>query len=141
VAFCAAFGLDEFAADQSLALNNNRVLARDRILPTLRAMFAELDLAELLAKCQAIGLPVAPIGRPEDLFDDPHLNAQGGLVDMVLPDGTPTRLPALPIEVDGQRFGVRHGLGAPGADSRTVLLGAGLSAEAVDALFAGGAVA
>ena len=141
VAFCAAFGLDDFAADASLALNNDRVLARDRILPPLRALFATLDLADLLARCEAIGLPVAPIARPEDLFDDPHLNAGGGLVDMMLPDGTPTRLPALPIEVDGARFGVRHDLGLPGADSRAVLAGAGLSEPAIDALFASGAAA
>lgn len=141
VAFCAAFGLDEFAADESLAVNNERVLARDRILPVIRAMFAEIERDTLLARCEAIGLPVAPIARPEDLFDDPHLNAQGGLVDMTLPDGTATRLPALPVEVDGARFGVRHELGTPGADSRTVLLDAGLSASAVDALFASGAAA
>ncbi|MEG8013573.1 CaiB/BaiF CoA transferase family protein [Sphingomonas sp. 22R3R2A-7] len=116
VAFCTAFALDDFASDETLALNNDRVLARDRILPRIRAMFADIDRDVLLAKCEAVGLPVAPIARPEDLFDDLHLNAQGGLVDLHLPDGTPARLPALPIEVDGERFGVRHDLGDPGAD-------------------------
>ena len=140
-AFCTAFGLDDFAADESLRLNNERVLARERILPTLRAMFAQMDLKALLAKCEAIGLPVAPIGRPEDLFDDPHLNAAGGLVAMTLPDGTQTRLPALPVEIDGGRMGVRHPLGQPGADSREILLGAGMDAAAIDALFASGAAA
>ncbi|WP_174285289.1 CaiB/BaiF CoA-transferase family protein [Sphingomonas bacterium] len=141
VAFCAAFGLDAFAADESLALNNDRVLARERILPTLRALFVHMNLAELLSKCEAIGLPVAPIARPQDLFEDPHLNAAGGLVDMTLADGTPTRLPALPVEIDGRRFGVRRHLGAPGADTRALLLAAGMTGDAVDALFAGGSVA
>lgn len=140
-AFCAAFALTDFAADATLALNNDRVLARDRILPSIRALFATLDSEELLAKCEAIGLPVAPIARPEDLFDDPHLNAQGGLVDLHLPSGIPARLPALPIEVDGARFGVRHDLGEPGADSRALLLGAGLSSDTIDALLASGAAA
>lgn len=140
-AFCAAFALDDFAGDETLALNNDRVLARDRILPRIRAMFADIDRDVLLAKCEAIGLPVAPIARPEDLFDDPHLNAQGGLVDLHLPNGTPARLPALPIEVDGERFGVRHDLGDPGADSRALLLDAGMSNDTIDALFASGAVA
>ncbi len=139
--FCTAFALDDFASDPTLALNNDRVRARDRILPQIRALFATLDSAALLAKCEAIGLPVAPIARPEDLFDDPHLNAKGGLVDLQLPGGTAARLPALPIEVDGERFGVRHDLGEPGADSRTLLLAAGLSAETVDAMFASGAAA
>ena len=140
-AFCSAFELDDFAADESLRLNNDRVLARDQILPTLRAMFARMDFADLMAKCEAIGLPVASIARPEDLFDDLHLNAHGGLVDMTLPDGKPTRLPALPVEIDGQRFGMRHPLGAPGADTRALLLAAGVTGEKVDALFASGAVA
>ena len=141
VAFCTAFALDDFASDETLALNNDRVLARDRILPRIRAMFADIDRDVLLAKCEAVGLPVAPIARPEDLFDDLHLNAQGGLVDLHLPDGTPARLPALPIEVDGERFGVRHDLGDPGADSRALLLDAGMSNDTIDALFTSGAVA
>ncbi len=141
VAFCTAFALDDFASDVTLELNNDRVLARDRILPRIRAMFADIDRDVLLAKCEAVGLPVAPIARPEDLFDDLHLNAQGGLVDLHLPDGTPARLPALPIEVDGERFGVRHDLGDPGADSRALLLDAGMSNDTIDALFTSGAVA
>ena len=140
-AFCAAFGLDDFAADAGLALNNDRVLARDRILPVVRAMFAAMDRDALLAQCEAIGLPVAPIARPEDLFDDPHLNAAGGLVDLTLPDGTATRLPALPVEIDGARMGVRHDLTGPGADSRAVLLAAGMDPAQADALFASGAAA
>ncbi len=141
VAFCTAFALDDFASDVTLALNNDRVLARDRILPRIRAMFADIDRDVLLAKCEAVGLPVAPIARPEDLFDDLHLNAHGGLVDLHLPDGTPARLPALPIEVDGERFGVRHDLGDPGADSRALLLDAGMSNDTIDALFTSGVVA
>jgi crotonobetainyl-CoA:carnitine CoA-transferase CaiB-like acyl-CoA transferase len=139
--FCADFGLDEFAVDASLALNNDRVLARDRILPVLREMFAGMDRDALLARCTAIGLPVAPIDRPEDLFADPHLNATGGLVDLQLPDGTETRLPALPLEIDGLRFDVRHLLGAAGAASRAILLDAGMDDVTVDALFSAGVVA
>jgi crotonobetainyl-CoA:carnitine CoA-transferase CaiB-like acyl-CoA transferase len=139
-AFCAGFGLDELGADQSIALNNDRVLARDRILPVIRAMFAEMDADALLARCEAIGLPVAKIARPEDLFDDAHLNT-GGLVDVVLPDGTPTKLPGLPLEVDGARFGVHHDLGMAGADTRAILLGAGMTPSVVDAMFASGAAA
>jgi crotonobetainyl-CoA:carnitine CoA-transferase CaiB-like acyl-CoA transferase len=133
--------MGELARDESLALNNDRVQARDRIMPVVRALFGALPLAEALAQCEAIGLPVAPIARPEDLFNDAHLNAAGGLVDIVLPDGTRTCLPALPVEIDGERMGVRHSLGAPGSDSRAVLARVGLDAAAIDALFASGAAA
>ena len=140
-AFCAAFGLDDLAADEALALNNDRVHARDRLLPRVRAVFAEFEADDLLARCQAIGLPVAPIARPEDLFDDAHLNAGGGLVPVDLLDGGATRLPALPIEIDGARLGLRRPLSAPGADTAEVLRGAGFDDAEIDALIAGGAAA
>lgn len=140
-AFTKAFGLDAFAADQTLALNNARVQARDRILPEIRALFAGAERDVLLEKCLEIGLPAAPIARPEDLFDDHHLNAAGGLVELTLADGGVARLPALPVEIDGERPGVRHDLRTPGADTRAVLEAAGFAPHEVDALIASGAAA
>ena len=139
--FCAAFGLNDLATDQSIALNNDRVRARDRLLPIVRALFAGYEASDLLAKCEAIGLPVAPIARPEDLFDDAHLNAGGGLVPIALPEGASTRLPALPIEIDGARLGLRRPLSGPGADTAEVLRGAGFQDGEIDALIAAGAAA
>jgi crotonobetainyl-CoA:carnitine CoA-transferase CaiB-like acyl-CoA transferase len=138
--FCAAFGLADFATDPVLATNNDRVAQRGRILPRLRALFSSFGRHELLAKLEAIGLPVANIARPEDLFEDAHLNA-GGLVDVTLPDGRPARLPALPVELDGERCGVRRDLGPPGADSRAVLREIGISGDEFDALARSGVVA
>ena len=53
------------------------------------------------------GLPFAPIAKPEDLFDDPHLRGTGGLAPMTLPDGRATQVPLLPLTLGGQRLGVR----------------------------------
>ena len=58
-----------------------------------------------MEKCEALGLPYAPIARPVELFDDPHLNASGGLVPVTLPDGRRTKLPALPLALDGGAAG------------------------------------
>ena len=93
--FCALFGLDDLWADETLRENNARVAARDRILPPIRALIAGMTRAEVIAKLEGTGLPFAPIGRPEDLFDDPHL-AAGGLEPVTLQDGTETRLPCDP---------------------------------------------
>jgi crotonobetainyl-CoA:carnitine CoA-transferase CaiB-like acyl-CoA transferase len=103
--FCALFGLDALWADESLRRNNERVQARERILPQIRAMFARMTRSEAIAKLEGSGLPFAPIGRPEDMFDDPHLLASGGLQPVTLPDGRETMLPALPITLDGERPG------------------------------------
>lgn len=107
-AFCDAFGLDDLGQDAALLKNNDRVLQRDRILPRLRALFAAMDRETLLAKLGAIGLPYAPIMKPEDLEADEHLAAANGLLPVTLGDGTIARLPNLPIEIDGQKAGLRH---------------------------------
>ncbi|MDG2532167.1 CoA transferase [Sphingomonas sp. HITSZ_GF] len=129
VAFCRAFGLDALGDNPDYAKNNQRVLARDAILPEVRALFAALPRAELVAKLETIGLPFAPITRPEDLFDDPQLNA-GGLVELTLADGRKTRLPGLPIEIDGERPGLIRDLPQAGADTDAVLAEIGHRAAA-----------
>ena len=119
--FCAAFGLDDFADEEGLKRNNERVKARDRILPVVRELLAAMTKDEALSRLEALGLPVAPITRPQDLFDDPHLNAGGGLVDLSLPHGDQIRLPSLPLEIDGERSGVRIDLAKPGEHNAEVL--------------------
>lgn len=134
-AFCAAFSeLSDWGSDATLAANNDRVARRDEIIPRVRSVFAGYTKAELMAKLETIGLPFAPIARPEDLFDDPHLVASGGLLDVELPDGEETRLPALPLSLDGQRIGLISNPPRVGADTRTVLSGLGLSEADIDRL-------
>ncbi len=132
--FCEAFGRPDLLADAALATNVQRVHARDRLIPIVAAVFKKFPKAELMAKCEATGLPFAPITRPEDLFDDPHLNASGGLLDITLPNGTPTKVPALPLEMAGRRFGLRHDLPRIGEHGRETLAGLGYSASEIDAL-------
>lgn len=121
VSFCKAFDLADFAANPDYAENNQRVLARDMILPRVRELFAGMTRAELVAKLESTGLPFAPIARPADLFDDPHLTQSGGLLGVTLPNGELTHLPALPIELDGQRFGLHHDIPAIDGDRAEVL--------------------
>lgn len=104
--FCDAFGLGDLGGDPVYMRNNQRVQAREDILPRVRALFATLPRRELVQKLERLGLPFAPITRPDELFDDPHLEA-GGLLDVGLPDGKTARLPALPLEIDGVRAPLR----------------------------------
>jgi crotonobetainyl-CoA:carnitine CoA-transferase CaiB-like acyl-CoA transferase len=137
--FCALFGLDALWADLTLRENNQRVLARERILPIVRARLAEFDRTELSAKLEGTGLPFAPIGRPEDLFGDPHLAASGALEPVQLADGGETRLPALPMAFDEGRPATKAMLPRAGADTRAVLETLGLDEERIAALLASGA--
>ncbi|NGM21179.1 CoA transferase [Roseomonas stagni] len=138
--FCNAFGLEDMATDPSLATKNQRVEARARTIPRVAAALAAYTKAELMAKCEALGLPFAPIGRPAELFDDPHLNGSGGLVPMTLPDGRPIKLPALPVSIDSARPGGAGDLRPAGADGAAIAAELGYSEAEIAALRAAGVI-
>ncbi|MSU90907.1 CoA transferase [Rhodobacteraceae bacterium 2CG4] len=119
-ALCGAFGLDDWAGDPDMADNRGRVTRREVIMPRLRGIFGALSTEALSARLEEVGLPFAPIRKPDDLLDDPQL-AAGGLLEMDLPDGKRVRLPALPLEIDGARLGLRASPPSVGADTADVL--------------------
>ena len=135
--FCEAFGFKEFADDPALAANSGRFEQRERIIPAIQAVFGRLSKADLMARLDSTGLPYAPINRPQDLFDDPQLNANG-LLDLALPAGGRAKLPALPIEMNGNRPGLRYDPPIEGRDARDTLRGAGFSDGDIDGLVAAG---
>jgi crotonobetainyl-CoA:carnitine CoA-transferase CaiB-like acyl-CoA transferase len=139
-AFCAAFGLEDMAADPSLATKQQRVQARDRTLPRIADVLKRWTKPELMAKCEALGLPFAPIGKPADLFEDPHLAGSGGLVPTLLPDGREVALPALPVSIDGARPGGTGPLRSPGADGAAIAAELGYAAAEIAALQARGVI-
>jgi crotonobetainyl-CoA:carnitine CoA-transferase CaiB-like acyl-CoA transferase len=108
--FCESFGLEDLLADPALATQAQRVAGRARTLPRVAAALRAFPRAALMARCEELGLPFAPIARPAELFEDAHLNASGGLVPLTLPDGRTTKLPALPLSLDGERLGLRRDL-------------------------------
>jgi len=138
--FCKDFGLDDWGADASFATNNARVARRSQIIPRLSGVFASYTKQALMAKLEKTGLPFAPIQRPEDLFDDPHLRAAGGLLDMTLPDGGEVSLPALPLAIDGARPGLFLDPPRPGAQTREILALLGLAPDEIRALLNAGIV-
>jgi crotonobetainyl-CoA:carnitine CoA-transferase CaiB-like acyl-CoA transferase len=138
--FCEAFGLQGFASDRSLDQNGERVKQRERIMGVLRERFRQLTKADLMAQLEAIGLPFAPVTKPEELFDDKHLNAANGLIEITLVDGRKTKLPSLPIEMQGQRLGVYRDLPQAGQHTHEVLKDAGLSLAEIAELVQSGVV-
>ncbi len=105
--FCEVFGRNDLLGRDDLATNNQRVDARDWLHPELETFFAGMTKAEIIAGCDKANIPFAPIARPEDLFDDPQLNAGGTLLDVTLEDGSTTKLPRLPMQIEADDFGIR----------------------------------
>jgi crotonobetainyl-CoA:carnitine CoA-transferase CaiB-like acyl-CoA transferase len=106
------------------------------MMPLLRSRLAGHSAAELAARFERQGLPFAPITRPEALFDDPHLNATGGLAPLTLDDGRETRVPLLPVTLDGERPRVRLQPPKLGEHTEELLAGIGYTRAQIAALLA-----
>ena len=132
--FCRAFGLGELLADPRLASNNDRVQARDWLMPQLRSHLADRSAAELAAVFEREGLPFAPITRPEQLFEDPHLEATGGLAPIVLEDGRESRVPLAPFTLGGAQPGIRLQPPAVGEHTDALLRDVGYRDDEIAAL-------
>jgi len=139
--FCNEFALQDLLADETLQTNPQRAVAHDRIEPIVAGIVKQRAYAEIAARLEALNIPFAPLNRPADLFDDPHLNQGGRMVDVLFPNGKRAPLPAIPLEMDGHRFDVRHQPPAKGEHSRAVLAEAGYTDAEIDTLIAQGIVA
>ena len=133
--FCESFGLDDYANDKSMDLNKGRVEKRDVIIPRLQELFRTFTKNDLMKKLDSTGLPFAPISKPEDLFDDVHLNESGGLLDIEIPTGGKTKLPAMPINMDDRRFDVHTPVPKVGEHSIKILEELGMDEDEINDLF------
>jgi len=145
VRFTEAFGLAELAADARVATNAQRAGARSWLIPALQEVFLRHPQDEVARRCEAAGISWAPVGKPADLFDDPHLAAGGGLLQTAisaLGGGAMFGLPALPLEFgeDRDRAGLRRQPPKMGEHNAEVLGEAGFTAAQIAALAESGAI-
>ncbi|WHZ11047.1 MAG: CaiB/BaiF family protein [Burkholderiaceae bacterium] len=118
---CRVIDAPELAQDPALSNNEKRVAVRPDLLERLGAILRQHKVEELSPKLEAAGIPYAPIVRPEQLVDDPHLRASGGLVPMQTDDGGTTDVVLLPLTLGGRRPGVRQPLARVGEHTEEVL--------------------
>ncbi|VVE09640.1 formyl-CoA transferase [Pandoraea iniqua] len=145
--FCDAFGLPALKADERLATNNQRVQARDWLMPQLRQHMETFSAAHIGAIFERAGLPYAPITKPQALFDDPHLLATGGLAEVTLPpdasaagESVTTRTALLPITLAGERLPLRAAPPSLGQDTQALLTQLGYSPDDIGRLADAGVV-
>ncbi|MDC2861798.1 CaiB/BaiF CoA-transferase family protein [Delftia sp. DT-2] len=101
--------------------NAARVAVRPQLLAELGAILAGHESARLAPQLEAAGIPYAPITRPEQLVDDPHLRQSGGLASMQTEDGGQTDVVLLPLLMNGHRPGVRMPLAGIGEHTEEIL--------------------
>ena len=105
---CETFGFSDWIEDEKLASNQGRVDAREWFLPELVKRLGKLKKDELMALAEKADIPFSPVNRPEDLFEDPHLNQSGGLVEIKTPGGKRAKLPKIPLRLNGSAFDLRN---------------------------------
>jgi len=106
--FVEEFGLQDLAADPRMATNVLRLAERDWLIPALQKVLATIPQKDIEARCERCNVSWAPVAQPGDMFDDPHLLATGGLVDVFVSrfgaeGGKWVGLPALPVEFGPNR--------------------------------------
>jgi crotonobetainyl-CoA:carnitine CoA-transferase CaiB-like acyl-CoA transferase len=145
--FCEVFGLDTLKSDERLATNVGRVEARNWLMPILRERLADMSAADITNVFEKSGLPYAPITKPHDLFDDPHLKASGGLAPINVPADCSgaakpisTTTPLLPLTLNGQRPGIRLDPPSLGRDTERILTDLGYSDAQIASLKQNGIV-
>ena len=139
--FTDEFGLAALAADPRLATNVARVKERAWLIPTLKEIIAKMPRDEVERRCIRANISFAPVGRPRDLFEDAHLLATGGLLEVAIAQaggglGRKVGLPAMPIEFGTarERPGLRMQPPAVGAHNADVLGEAGLTPAEISGL-------
>ncbi|QWD66881.1 CaiB/BaiF CoA-transferase family protein [Polynucleobacter sp. MWH-Aus1W21] len=142
--FCDVFGFSDLYENPLLKLNKQRVEARPTLIPEIKKRISGYTASQISAIFEEHGLPFAPITKPEELFDDPHLIATGGLAPITLTDGPragdQTTAPLLPIMMDGRRLGVRLNPPKSGEQTQEILAELGYSVSEIDGLVSNGLV-
>jgi crotonobetainyl-CoA:carnitine CoA-transferase CaiB-like acyl-CoA transferase len=133
--FCREFALDDLLADARLDDNANRVAARGWLPARIADEMRRHSSAELTERLDRARVPFAPLRRPDQLVDDPHLNASEQFVHTPLPGrDTTAKLPKLPVRSSAYNMGLRRPAPQLGEHTREVLGELGLSQDEIDAL-------
>ncbi|MFT6581523.1 MAG: crotonobetainyl-CoA:carnitine CoA-transferase CaiB-like acyl-CoA transferase [Alphaproteobacteria bacterium] len=132
--FCERFERPELLNDPELKTNEDRVVARPRVLPVVEEVVKQYTIAEMSRIAEEIEIPFSPVARPRDLFDDPQLNANGRMLNVELNEDVTSRVPRLPVEIGDHDLRLRRQPPKIGEHSREILSEIGVSEEQLAAL-------
>lgn len=132
--FCDVFGYADLKDDPRLQTTSDRVASRGWLIPRLREGLAAMTEEEIIAKSLEAKIPFAPLKRPDELFDDPHLNESGAFVNTTFPGDIRTRMPKIPLRIGDYDFNLYADPPQVGQSGRRVLEEIGFEQEEIDRL-------
>jgi len=119
--YCKKFNRQDLLNDPNLKTNEDRVRARDVTLPIVAEITKRHNLAEMEKICEEIEIPFSPVARPEDLTDDPQLNADSRMLEIELDNAPLTKVPRLPVEIGDHDLNLRRQPPKIGEHTREIL--------------------
>ena len=137
---CETFEFADWAENEQLATNQARIEAREWFLPELQKRIGALNKNEVMALAEKAGIPFAPVNRPQDLFDDPHMNQSGSFVNTKTPKGASVKLPKIPLRLNGAAFDLRRHPPGIGEGSREIYRRCGYTDKDIHELIADGII-
>jgi crotonobetainyl-CoA:carnitine CoA-transferase CaiB-like acyl-CoA transferase len=138
---CAVLGGDDLASDPRFVDNAARVAHRDELTAALEEKLGVLPTAAWLERFAGAGVPAAEVRDLAQVFDSEQVRALGAVQELDHPTAGPYLAVAPPVRTDGEIASFPRPAPVFGADTRGVLLEAGLTDADVDALVAKGVAA
>ncbi len=124
---CETFDFNDWGQNEKLATNQGRIEERAWFLPELSRRLGALKKGEVMELAERAGIPFAPVNQPIDLVDDLHMNESGSLAETVTPNGDFTKLPKIPLRLNGRSFDLRYQPPQIGEGSREIYRELGFS--------------
>lgn len=137
---CSALSMPDLSSDAELDNNRKRVEHRERINTRIAETVENWPFDALTEELQRWHVPCAPLNRPSDLLEDPHLIGRRHLVSMPVPGAPDFKSMAAPVEMG---FPIPEVYCPPpglGEQSRQILTDLGFTVDEIERLINDGTV-
>jgi crotonobetainyl-CoA:carnitine CoA-transferase CaiB-like acyl-CoA transferase len=133
--FCKAFGQEALLGDERFATNAARVANRQLVTDTLTPLMRSKATAEWVEALETLKIGCGPINKLSEVFEDPHVQARGVVVDLNHASGETVKVIANPVRLSGTPADYRIPPPLLGEHAEEVLSGLlGMTAAEVAAL-------